>query len=134
MKKYYIYCREIAVTDDPTMSFEYQEHMLTAYARENNLDICGVFSDAVGQQTGLNKMVRAIKSGGQTKNILVVDEAMLAGDGLTDKVICLFGDNVISEIKTPGKTYRDDLTSLISLEIKLGMIGVIKDAINEGIY
>ena len=79
-------------------------------------------------------MVKTIKSDNQTKNVLVVDEAILAGDELTDEVIHLFGDDVISEIKTPVKTYRGDLTSLISLEIKLGMIDVIKNAINKGIY
>ena len=134
MKKYFIYCREITVTDDPSMSVECQKFMLKEYAKENNLDICGVFTDDINQQTGLNKMVKTIKSDNQTKNVLVVDEAILAGDELTDEVIHLFGDDVISEIKTPVKTYRGDLTSLISLEIKLGMIDVIKNAINKGIY
>lgn len=112
MNKYFIYCRKSSEQEDrQILSLDSQESELKNLAKENNLEVVGVYKESGSAHTigrrAFNEMLTRVENK-EANGLIVWDESRIARNSLDGgKVIYMMDLGQIAEIHKPGKIYKN---------------------------
>lgn len=122
--KYFAYCRKSSEEDSKQVqSLDTQVRILTDYAQRNSLEIVEFIQERKSAKTAGNRllfsdMLKRIEKG-EAQGILTVNTDRLSRNMIeAGKMTDLLLSGKLQEVRTPGDSYEDRASDLLTLEFK----------------